>query len=170
MLWLRKAEYAKHSISVGLALLCPSTIHQKAVMGKKAKNRARKHGSKRAWRWSIDPFYHSPEWIELRKQVLKKYGATCMICGRSKKDGAAINVDHIMSRKRWPSKALDFENMGVLCGYHNKIKGNEYWGDYRKSDWIPNETAKSALDKGLQISGASIQDLTQEQREHLRSI
>lgn len=46
-------------------------------------------------RESRKKFYASREWYELRYKVLLAHGATCCLCGASRKDGIVIHVDHI---------------------------------------------------------------------------
>lgn len=75
-------------------------------------------------------FYTSPEWLKLRKLVLKKYGEVCMKCGGNK----IICVDHIKPRSLYPELELDFDNMQVLCSACNLSKSNRNTIDYRKNN------------------------------------
>lgn len=74
-----------------------------------------------------DNFYKSWEWKKLRFEVLKYYGAECMLCG-SKEN---ICVDHIYPRKKYPQLALNFHNMQVLCRDCNMGKSNDDFTDFR---------------------------------------
>lgn len=74
-------------------------------------------------------FYSSWEWAELRYEVLKKFGATCMLCGATAKTNKII-VDHIKPRALFPELELDFNNMQVLCDMCNRGKGR-----YDQTDW-----------------------------------
>jgi len=74
-------------------------------------------------------FYDSWQWADLRFQILKKYGAKCMLCG-SKND---IQVDHIKPRSLYPKLALDPSNLQVLCAPCNKGKSNKDTSDFRPS-------------------------------------
>ena len=77
--------------------------------------------------WFKPDFYKSRKWRELRKWALAKYGAKCMKCG-SLDD---IQVDHILSRSRFPRLRLSKHNVQILCGTCNKKKGSIDQTDYR---------------------------------------
>jgi 5-methylcytosine-specific restriction endonuclease McrA len=79
-----------------------------------------------------DTFYQSQAWLEVRYQVLKKYGPACMLCGRTRKDGAQIHVDHIKPRYHFPELELTFENLQVLCRECNLGKRA-----HDDTDWRP---------------------------------
>lgn len=100
---------------------------------------------KKLWRKLDNKFWNSQEWLQLRYAVLKKYGATCMCCGATRKDGVQIHVDHIKPRSRFPELALEFSNLQVLCDRCNLGKGNIDFTDWR-------------------------QELTSEQLDHVRNI
>jgi uncharacterized protein (TIGR02646 family) len=105
---------------------------------KKARKKDLKHYS------SSDVFYKSKEWRKLRYQVLRKYSAECMCCGRSKKnDGVVIHVDHVKPKSKYPKLALDFTNLQLLCEDCNLGKSN-----IDETDWRP------ALDDQEQIDAA----------------
>lgn len=72
-------------------------------------------------------FLKSWEWTKLRFQVLKEYGAVCMLCGSKEK----ICVDHIKPRSKYPELALEFDNLQVLCNLCNKGKGAWDETDFR---------------------------------------
>ncbi len=57
--------------------------------------------------WFKRNFYKSRKWIELRKWALAKYGAKCMKCGAMDD----IQVDHILSRSRYPGLRLSKHNV-----------------------------------------------------------
>lgn len=97
-----------------------------------------------------DNFLSSYEWRKVRMQALKRYGARCQCCGASPSDGAVMNVDHIKPRKLFPNLALNVDNLQILCHACNHGKGN-----WDMTDW----RAESAP-----------AELTEEQREHMRSI
>lgn len=80
-----------------------------------------------------DEFLSSFEWRATRMMALKKHGATCQCCGASAKTGAVIHVDHIKPRKKFPSLALDVENLQVLCHECNHGKGNWDQTDWRNT-------------------------------------
>lgn len=77
-----------------------------------------------------DAFLSTFEWRKVRMEALKKYGPKCQCCGATPANGAVMNVDHIRPRKKWPSLALDVNNLQILCHDCNHGKGN--WDD---TDW-----------------------------------
>ena len=70
-------------------------------------------------------FIRSPEWRELRKKAIAKYGSTCVMCGKVGSKKYPINIDHIKPRKYYPELAMDINNLQPLCGGCNKRKGNK---------------------------------------------
>lgn len=76
-------------------------------------------------------FYESREWRELRYRVLTKYGWKCMGCGRTRKDGVILHVDHIKPRSKYPELELDENNLQVLCADCNIGKSNKFDTDHR---------------------------------------
>lgn len=79
-------------------------------------------------------FYYNGRWRVLRYEILEQYGARCMCCGRSEKDGVIIEVDHIKPRARYKHLQYQKSNLQVLCRDCNKGKGA--WDE---TDWRPNE-------------------------------
>ena len=79
-----------------------------------------------------DAFLSTFQWRKVRMEALKKYGPRCQCCGATPATGAVMNVDHIKPRKKWPSLALDVNNLQILCHDCNHGKGN--WDD---TDWRP---------------------------------
>lgn len=79
-----------------------------------------------------DAFLSTYEWRKVRMEALKKYGPRCQCCGATPATGAVMNVDHIKPRKKWPSLALDVNNLQILCHDCNHGKGN--WDE---TDWRP---------------------------------
>ena len=79
----------------------------------------------------LDPnFYQSKEWRELRQRVFAAWGYNCMQCGITHK---GMNIDHILPRSipAYKHLELEFSNMQVLCRYHNQVKSNTDFTDYR---------------------------------------
>ena len=113
---------------------------------KKPHNRRRKRKEREAKGRATSEFYRSWEWKRVRFEVLKAYGAVCMLC-HSPYD---IVVDHIKSRHKHPELALDFDNLQVLCDSCNRGKGRHDETDFRPK---------------LPEPEISVEDL-----EHLRSI
>jgi 5-methylcytosine-specific restriction endonuclease McrA len=79
---------------------------------------------------TTDAFLSTFQWRKVRMEALKKYGPRCQCCGATPATGAVMNVDHIKPRKKWPSLALDVNNLQILCHECNHGKGN--WDD---TDW-----------------------------------
>jgi len=79
-----------------------------------------------------DAFLSTFQWRKVRMEALKKYGPRCQCCGATPATGAVMNVDHIKPRKKWPSLALDVNNLQILCHDCNHGKGN--WDN---TDWRP---------------------------------
>jgi len=74
-----------------------------------------------------DDFYQSKKWKRLRERVLLKWPNVCMKC-KSKED---LCVDHVRPRSIFPSLALSFSNMGILCKSCNEKKSARIEPDYR---------------------------------------
>jgi 5-methylcytosine-specific restriction endonuclease McrA len=67
-------------------------------------------------------FYKSLEWKRLRVAQLDKSPA-CQLCGRSAKDGARMNVDHIRPLHNHWRLRLSPWNLQTLCALCNHGKG-----------------------------------------------
>ena len=76
-------------------------------------------------------FLDTREWKELRYRAFLKYGNRCVVCGRSAREGAALNMDHIKPRARFPHLALDIGNLQPACTDCNTGKGNWDTTDWR---------------------------------------
>lgn len=88
------------------------------VLPKKKKTKSRSADKK---------FYASWEWKKLRFEILKKYGAVCMLCGSKE----YIVCDHIKPRKKFPELELEQDNIQVLCNSCNMGKSNDDYTDFR---------------------------------------
>ncbi|MBO2702205.1 HNH endonuclease [Shewanella algae] len=65
---------------------------------------------------TIDNFYQSRAWLALRYQVLQTHEHKCVECNRTKAEhNIVLHVDHILPRSKYPHKALDINNMQILC-------------------------------------------------------
>lgn len=63
------------------------------------------------------------DFTALQKEViLKRDGYKCVICGRGKKDGVDLHIDHIKPKDLGGGAII--ENGQVLCSQHNFIKKN----------------------------------------------
>lgn len=76
-------------------------------------------------------FFVSREWRELRYKALKKHGGKCQLCGKARKDGIKLHVDHIKPRSKYPALSLDLDNLQVLCEDCNLGKSNKDDTDWR---------------------------------------
>lgn len=76
-------------------------------------------------------FYKTDVWRKLRYEVLKEQKGRCQLCGRSAKDGVVLHVDHIIPLSKDWSKALDKDNLQVLCEDCNIGKSNSDCVDWR---------------------------------------
>lgn len=95
---------------------------------RKLRKAAQKHWRKLAASHSFkDEFYRSWEWTKLRFEVLKTYGAVCMLCHSTDR----IVVDHIKPRRKFPELAMQFDNLQVLCNLCNRGKSNNDYTDFR---------------------------------------
>ena len=115
---------------------------KKAVRSKKKRNRKRKRIEKP----HLDPimqrqrilqskygqsFYTSRAWLEVRYEAIRKSGGYCEACGRCKRDGATLHVDHIKPRSKYPNLELMLDNLQVLCEQCNIGKSNSDEIDWR---------------------------------------
>ena len=75
--------------------------------------------------------YNSPEWQKLRYFVLKRDNGICQLCGRGRKDGVVLHVDHIVPLSVDWSKRLDPNNLQTLCEDCNLGKSNKDCIDWR---------------------------------------
>ncbi|MGB1205984.1 MAG: HNH endonuclease [Chitinophagales bacterium] len=65
-----------------------------------------------------------------KKAILERDGYKCVICGRGKKDGVELHVDHIKAKDKGGKATL--ANGQVLCAMHN----------FRKKNYKQTETGK----------------------------
>ncbi len=57
---------------------------------------------------------------EQREKILKRDGYKCVVCGRGRKDGVELHIDHI--KPRYLGGKSTIENGQTLCAQHNFIK------------------------------------------------
>lgn len=80
--------------------------------------------------YTIDPFYDSPEWRDLRILVLNRDQSVCFYC-----HGEAHQVDHVKPRRRGGTDSV--KNLVACCATCNKTAGNRLFKDRQaKQDWI----------------------------------
>ena len=82
-------------------------------------------------RTNAEILYNSPEWQKLRYFVLKRDNGICQLCGRGRKDGVVLHVDHIVPLSVDWSKRLDPNNLQTLCEDCNLGKSNKDCIDWR---------------------------------------
>lgn len=122
----------------------PSPPKPQKPKGKRKGGSKKKH-RKKAWYKNSDNFYASKKWRELRVKVIERYGAKCMMCGRSPKEhGIVIHVDHIIARSVRPDLQLVFDNLQLLCEDCNLGKSNNYQTDWRPDDKQELEIVREA--------------------------
>lgn len=109
----------------------PPKFGRRWATRKKRSKRGRK--VERVWsKEQAAAFYQSYEWATKRYEILRKYGARCMVCGASPKDGKTIiNVDHIIPLRCRPDLRLDDDNLQCACQLCNKGKSDIYRDDWR---------------------------------------
>lgn len=76
-------------------------------------------------------FCLSQPWREIRYKALWQAGGKCSLCGRGRKEGVVLHVDHIPPRSKYPDKELDANNLQVLCEDCNLGKSNKDRTDWR---------------------------------------
>lgn len=76
-------------------------------------------------------FLRTWQWRKVRYRRLEQSDGRCDLCGRSRKDGIILNVDHIWNRLHHPELCLTVEATQCLCGPCNAGKGNESTRDWR---------------------------------------
>lgn len=69
-------------------------------------------------------FYTSPEWLVIRKEVIREEGNVCSECKQRIASQEDVTVDHIKPRSKYPDLALDRKNLRVLCRSCNSRKGD----------------------------------------------
>jgi hypothetical protein len=77
---------------------------------------------RRATREEISRFYRSAAWKRARYEALSRSPA-CLACGRSARDGAKMNVDHIKPLSKPWDLRLDQRNLQTMCASCNWGKG-----------------------------------------------
>jgi len=81
--------------------------------------------SKGVYKYSPD-FVHKRELEDFsdkqKKEILKRDGYRCVICGRDEKDGVELHIDHIKPKDFGGEATI--ENGQTLCSQHNFLKKN----------------------------------------------
>ncbi len=102
-----------------------------------------KYDPKKAYKRELEDFTAAQKEI-----ILKRDDYKCVICGRGKKDGIELHIDHIKP-KDFGGEAI-IENGQTLCAQHNFIKKNLKQTETGKKMFIRlYELAKSEKNKKL---------------------
>lgn len=81
-------------------------------------------------KYTIDPYYETPAWRELRKLTLQRDKHRCRYCG-----DRAHQADHIIPRRRGGPDAI--ENLAACCRHCNAMAGNNLFPSFdQKKEWI----------------------------------
>ena len=57
-----------------------------------------------------------------KQEILKKDNYKCVVCGKGKKDGVELHIDHIIPKDKGGKATI--ENGQTLCSQHNFLKKN----------------------------------------------
>jgi len=117
-------DTSNHTDIVTMIPLMQVWLKTQDISGPKRKISIRKK------RFNSKEFYGSWVWKKVRFEVLKKYGAVCMLCNDSG-DNVKICVDHIKPRDKFPELELDENNLQILCDDCNRGKSNDDYTDFR---------------------------------------
>lgn len=82
---------------------------------------------------AMEDIHCSRRWSSLRSAYMAAADKKCCKCG-SVED---LQVDHIQPVSKFPEKALDWDNLQILCGECNRHKSNTHSTDYRYGDARP---------------------------------
>ena len=113
-----------------------------------------------------DDFLLTHEWYRLRNiiQAIAKSNTGewgCMLCHDKLDHPGQISTDHIIPRKVNPFRALDEENIQILCHSCNKAKGNKMCGeegfDFRP-DWFKYGIEKERGERLRKAKAINFQD------------
>src|SRR5690606_33800245 len=81
-------------------------------------------------KYTIDPYYETPAWRELRKRTLQRDKHHCRYCGER-----AHQADHIIPRRRGGPDEL--YNLAACCRHCNTVAGNNRYASFdEKQTWV----------------------------------
>lgn len=93
-----------------------------------------------------------------KKEILKRDNYRCVICGKGRKDGIELHVDHIKAKDLGGKATI--ENGQTLCANHNYLKKNYKQTETGKKMFIRlYELAKTLNDINLQNFCSEILDV-----------
>lgn len=102
-----------------------------------------KYDPAKAYKRELEDFSASQKEV-----ILRRDGYKCVICGRGKKDGVELHIDHIKPKDLGGEATI--ENGQTLCSQHNFIKKNLKQTETGKKMFIRlYELAKSEKNKEL---------------------
>lgn len=102
-----------------------------------------KYDPRKAYRRELQDFTTAQ-----KEAILKRDGYKCVVCGRGKKEGVELQVDHIKPKDLGGEATI--ENGETLCAQHNFIKKNLKQTETGKKMFIRlYELAKSEKNKEL---------------------
>lgn len=97
--------------------------------------------------------YYSDEFRKLRHRVFLRDGEVCTMCGKRPKPGVILTIDHVLPISRYPSRAMDIENLQVLCLECNQKKSNK---DYiKKPKKLPAKSSFAVFKADLDASAST---------------
>lgn len=80
--------------------------------------------------YTMDSYYESAAWRDLRQATLRRDGHACQYCG-----AVAHQADHVVPRRRGGADALD--NLVACCHICNKTAGNHLFISFAaKKAWV----------------------------------
>ena len=90
-----------------------------------------------------------------KAEILERDGYKCVMCGRGRKEGVALHVDHIKPKDSGGKATI--ENGQTLCAQHNNLKKNLKQTEAGKKMFVRlYELAKQEKNKRLQDFFAQI--------------
>ena len=92
------------------------------------------------WKGGISDKRDKPEYKRFLRQVTKRYGKFCIVCGALEN----IKFHHLNAYKRYPDQAMDINNVIPICNKHHYSFHKEYgFGDNTREqfmEWLGDMT------------------------------
>ncbi len=127
---------------------CQRYFLKKSIKWKNGKTRKEKQLNRIRNLKETEDFYKTSEWRELRYKTLRKFGFSCMACGR-KPPTVVLHVDHIKPRIKFPELQLDKDNLQVLCEDCNLGKRHVFQDDLRPKENLEQNHSSPRLTYGI---------------------
>lgn len=96
-------------------------------------------------------FYQRQEWFAIRYLVMQRDRFECVACGKSKKHGVKIHVDHIKPLSIYPEMALSMINLQTMCNTCNEGKSNVHQDDLRHNSIVAPQPIRIANNGKLKV-------------------